>query len=122
MGCDSPCESGAEQYAITCTRCDGSGTDPESGGICEKCGDNRFLGYLPQNRCPRSHMTPAISQALDALAWVRRGVLPETGGMADQSPSFLQFVGAFEGEVHRVEAERQEQERLKAMRNKGRRR
>jgi hypothetical protein len=63
-------------------------------------------------------MTQSISVALDALAWVRRGMLPVPGGMADQSPSFLQFVATFESEIHRVDAERQEQERLKAMRRK----
>lgn len=63
-------------------------------------------------------MTPAISVALDSLAWVRRGMLPVPGGMSDQSPSFLQFVATFESEIHRVEAERQEQERLKSMRAK----
>lgn len=120
MGCDEDCAAGAEQYAITCTRCDGSGTDPETGGLCGRCGEGRYVGYLPQRRCPRSQMTPAISMALDALSWVRRGVLPEDGGMMAQSPSFLQFVSTFEGEIHRVEAERQEQERLKAMRSKKR--
>jgi hypothetical protein len=45
-------------------------------------------------------------------------MLPVPGGMADQSPSFLQFVATFESEIHRVDAERQEQERLKAMRRK----
>ena len=45
-------------------------------------------------------------------------MLPVPGGMADQSPSFLQFVATFESEIHRVDAERQEQERLKAMRGK----
>ncbi len=61
-------------------------------------------------------MTAAIAAALDALAWVRRGMLPVAGGTGNQSPTFLQFVAVFESEVSRVEAERQEQERLKSLR------
>ena len=118
MGCDAPCVEGEEQYAITCTVCDGSAIDPATGGVCANCDGHRYPGFLPQRRCPRSQMTPSISVALDALAWVRRGMLPVPGGMADQSPSFLQFVATFESEIHRVDAERQEQERLKAMRGK----
>lgn len=116
MGCDEPCAKGEEQYAITCVSCDGSEIDPATGETCEVCTGHRYPGFQPQRRCPRSQMTGPIASALDALAWVRRGMLPVTGGTGSQSPTFLQFVAVFESEVSRVEAERQEQERLKSLR------
>lgn len=120
MGCDVPCSEKEPQYAITCPRCDGELNI--NGRPCPVCAGSRYPGRKIMTRCPRSHMTPQISAAMDANAWTKRGIMPAAGSYGDQSPTFLQFSRTFEGEIAATQREEQEIQRLKAQRSKSRKR
>jgi len=83
--------------AIRCPRC--NGLDRE----CERC---RGTGEAILFRCPTSHNSAELSAAFFAYALVETGVWPASGGLLDQSASFVGF-------VREVNAERAEIERAK---------
>ena len=115
MGCDVASDAGV--FTITCTECEGTLVSL-SGEPCSSCSGSRHPGQEPVHRCPRSFYDADIGQALSAMSWTKKGVMPVLGGLADQSSSFLEFCQVFESEVSAVRAEKHEEMALKRKRGK----
>tara|TARA_R110000782_G_scaffold259110_2_gene349328 strand:+ start:39494 stop:39844 length:351 start_codon:yes stop_codon:yes gene_type:complete len=103
-GCDVDIPEGARRhYSIRCPKCDGEGGD------CELCGHDELPGFLLMRRCPASHMSHDIGEALTALHWLKDGVLPEGGCLGDQSISFVEFRKLFESEMNEAVSEQRKE-------------
>lgn len=64
---------------ITCTACNGPSQS------CKVCSGRGFeLIY----RCPTSHVTPDVADAIAAYNMLESGILPVAGGWLDQSEDF----------------------------------
>lgn len=110
------CDRAAAQpiYTITCPHCDGSRILP-NGEECTGCrSGGRLRGQKNIHRCPASHMTDSISDALRHYPHAEGGAFPVEGGLLRQSPSYIQFVGTVSGEVAKVRQEQAEERNMEA--------
>lgn len=102
-GCD--CAAAEPLYTITCPRCDGSRITPD-GELCDQCETHgRQRGQKEISRCPTSHITKDISDAVRSYPHAEAGGFPEDGGLMNQSPSYLNFVSTLSGESNRIRKE-----------------
>lgn len=60
------------------------------------------LDDVARYRCPLHYLTPPLLHFISAYGHYRSGFLPEPGGSADQSATFLEAVGVFAGEIARL--------------------
>lgn len=85
-------------FGITCPRCDG-----RRGGDCELCegkGDQWMF------RCPASLLSADVRGLLLAYGAFQNGILPDPGGLYDQSASFvhsISLLAAEKGELDEME-------------------
>lgn len=94
-GCDKDIPDGERcWYAIRCPRCHGAS--------CDLCGEGDYPGHLVMRRCPASHMSSDIAEAIGALTWLKDGILPDGVSLGDQSISFVEFRRLFETEKNEV--------------------
>lgn len=101
-GCDRDIPDGERcWYAIRCPGCEGLG--------CPRCEPGGHKGALVMRRCPASHMTADIAEAINALTWLEKGVLPEGVSLGDQAISFVEFRKVFEAEKNDVLAEQRKE-------------
>lgn len=106
-GCDAPIPSDERVwYAIRCPRCDGAAA---SGAHCDVCSDDGYPGFKKMRRCPASHCSPDIGDAMKAMSWVVDGILPDDGGLGDQSISFVDFRTLFDAEKNETLAEQRKE-------------
>ena len=78
---------------IECPVCDGCG--------CEECKDGAFeLDGCPNSFCSK------IVQSIDLIDLFGKGLPPITGGVLDQSASFIEAARCFESEEGKVRNER----------------
>jgi hypothetical protein len=67
--------------------CDACGGDAELRQSCQAC---RGRGLLMLSDCPRNLRTEAARRTLEMYQHARDGAWPVTGGVLDQTRSFLQ--------------------------------
>lgn len=80
---------------ISCPDCNETG--------CEKCDG---LGYFEIEGCPQKLMTRDTREILKLSEWVEKGYLPTTGGLLDQSASFLEHCEFYQDEKNRADSEK----------------
>lgn len=97
---------------ITCSACDGARDD------CPTCDGT---GREPRFRCPSSHNTLDLAQAMRCMDLLEVGVLPSRGAWLEQTAAFGAFVRIASAERAAVEIEA-EQERDRLQRKLGGRR
>jgi hypothetical protein len=73
--------------------CDGSG--------CEECSD----GVFELDGCPNRYCSPVV-RSIDLIDLFEKGIPPITGGVLDQSASFIEAARFFESEEGKVRNER----------------
>ena len=78
---------------IECVSCDGEG--------CEKCEN----GFFHIDGCPNKFCSRVV-RSLDYLDLWKKGMPPITGGVLDQSASFINLTQFFDTEERRVANER----------------
>lgn len=70
------------------------------------CSDEPFPGCKLMERCPGHYQTRDIAEAIRAFGEMQEHhVLPEAGGMLDQTAQFVRFTRVFGGELAKVRAE-----------------
>jgi len=69
---------------------------------CDRCGG---LGYFEVDGCPQKMLTRTTHDVLKFSEWVEKGYLPISGGLLDQSASFIEHCEFYQDEKNRCEAE-----------------
>lgn len=88
---------------ITCPKCHNAAPD------CERC---HGAGFDLVYRCPTSHASDDVAEALAAYHMLEAGILPCAGGWLDQSEAFVRAVEVINAE--RAVIERENQQRREA--------
>lgn len=79
---------------IACTRCDENG--------CEDCGQ---LGYVELPGCPKKYAGKEMADLVMYAELMQKGLPPVTGGVLDQSASFIEAATFYWSEIDRGRAE-----------------
>lgn len=86
-GCEDPVNE--SRWALVCHTCIGEGR-LTNGEVCPTCKGER---KVPQPRCPNSTVNEFGRFAFDAYCFFKNyKILPQKGGMLDQSAYFLRIV------------------------------
>lgn len=96
-GCRDKCASGIseqEPAEIECPICSGEG--------CEHCKEGTFSLVI----CAHKYITSDIVKALQYAALVEKGLLPQAGGLVNQSAWFVNAVMSIRYEQNRIDQER----------------
>jgi len=64
------------------------------------------LGGVESRRCPLSRLTDEVYEFLGYFPHYQNGMLPETGGVAEQSATFMAAAAYLAGELARLLEER----------------
>ena len=102
---------GQPVFYILCGKC--GGLDP----TCPKCEE----GNVPMYRCPRKLVEnePGVVEAYNACS--RYPVLPNAGGLSEQTTGYHQALRVFESERNQIQREAAEKAKKKASREAKRR-
>ena len=102
-GCGAICSSPPTELApleMQCVFCDGTSKIGDS--PCKHCKD----GYVEITQCPRLEMGAAFSREMRLVTHaVQDQLLPDAGGINDQSARFVHLWQAFRGDVALIERE-----------------
>lgn len=91
--CDKKCREDIAGLWCKCPECDGVG--------CEHCGQR---GSFPIGCCPYEFIRPLGTAVTLAKAY-SDGIMPDAGGLLDQTQSFMQFVRVLEAEKRVIREE-----------------
>lgn len=86
---------------MPCVDCDGAGVDDKQ--PCEACDGT---GFFEVKQCPKSFVGHRVSVASNALSYLDKGILPESGGLNDQQAWLVASWDALQSDVQRIEEER----------------
>ena len=70
---------------------------------CDECNGK---GYFEVSRCPKEYVGHKISHAANLLSYVNKGLLPDSGGVLDQSAWMVTTWDAIESDCAKIEEER----------------
>jgi hypothetical protein len=87
-------------FGPTCERCDGSKLDPDTGESCQLC-EGRGDKWV--YRCPASQMTVETNALVRMWGPYQNGLLPDEGGVYDQSACFVRAMGVLATEKAAIE-------------------
>lgn len=99
-GCDAETEQ--PQAELECPFC--LGLDP----TCQDCGGR---GQIDLHRCPNTYFGPEHADVVRSVALLEVGLLPVTGGWAEQAATWVDAIGVVRGVIDRIERERRRAER-----------
>lgn len=97
FGCDSATREPV--WYLPCYECDGKPRDEP----CKLC---RGLARLPMHRCPSKSSSVEASEMLRAALAYGEGVLPNAGGLFDQSHAFVTLLPLVRSRIRVLEADR----------------
>ena len=95
--CVQGCVDDDGGVAIACSKCSQAG--------CDDC-DHR--GYWIVKGCPREFVSRRVIDAINVATLCKDGVMPEPGGLFDQSSYFVELMHFLNSEEARLENERLE--------------
>jgi hypothetical protein len=56
-------------------------------------------------RCPATFVNGPVSRILDLYPHYKNSILPKSGGLLDQSATFIEAVGVIDGVIRRLQIE-----------------
>lgn len=95
--CVGGCVDRPEGVAIACSTCSQVG-----------CDDCNQLGYWIINGCPREFISRRMVDAINVATLCKDGLMPESGGLFEQSSYFIELLNFLNSEETRIENERLE--------------
>ena len=101
--CGSTCRErfDDDDVQIACPTCDETGVDAH-GNRCQFC----EYGMFRVAGCPKATVGSELSEAINLCGFAEKGLLPDAGGMLDQSARWLAVYYRYSYEQARVDAER----------------
>lgn len=86
---------------VPCIDCEGSGLDGKT--PCEACDGT---GFFDVAKCPKDYVGHRVSVASNSLAYLDKGILPDAGGLGDQSAWLVATWDALQADCQRIEEEK----------------
>jgi len=78
---------------------------PSCGGASATCKECKGLGQIDFHRCPNTYAKPIHYDVCRAATYVENGILPASGGLSDQSPTFVEALEIVRAEIAHYRAE-----------------